>query len=65
MITKFHRLIVPPPYTKQEVLEIAEIDWQKDLALASTLNKDDGVPNPSALDYEVFWRAMFQLVDTW
>ena len=111
MISKFHRLIVPPPYTKAEVMDVAEADWQKDLALTSTLTvsesgnaavggegdatsggggnegggggggDDEGVgvggvdggadgtlpPSgaPTALDYDVFWRAMFQLVDTW
>lgn len=62
MITKLHRLVVPPPYTEDDVLKIAEDDWQKDLTLTKTHKGHEAY---AKLDYETFWRAIFQLVDTW
>ena len=63
MITKISRLIVPPPWAKEDMLQTAMDDWEKDLQWA----KDHALVEADAmeLNYEAFFKSIYELVDTW
>jgi hypothetical protein len=63
MITKICRLIVPPPINKEDLLQTAMDDWEKDLQWA----QEHGLVEAEAqeLNYESFFRSIYELVDTW
>jgi hypothetical protein len=63
MITKFQRLITDAPLQLEDVLQTAMDDWENDLSWA----RDHGLVSPTAtsLNYESFYRSIFELVDTW
>lgn len=62
MISKISLLIVPPPLVIAEILKTADQDWEKDLRWAREHGLVDGVAE--SLNYEAFFRSMFELIDT-
>ena len=62
MISKISLLIVPPPLVIAEILKTADLDWEKDLCWA----REHGLVDIKAesLNYEAFFRSMFELIDT-
>jgi len=63
MVTKFCRLIIPPPWDADSVLQTAMDDWHKDYDWAKS--HDLVVAGAEALNFKGFLKSIFELVDTW
>jgi len=63
LITKCSRLIVPPPTNKDDLLQTAMDDWDKDLEWAH----DHGLVTKDAqeLNFDAFFKSIYELVDIW
>jgi hypothetical protein len=63
MITKICRLIIPPPIDKEDILQTAMDDWEQDLKWAQDHQLVSNDSNE--LNYDSFFKSIFELVDTW